>query len=93
MPVAVVMVASPRKSAHSSKPLLEVIMREVLSLIAEMKPKNRLASAGERGIKPTSSTTTRAALWRYLRRRLLALEISAVLRIVMRLSRVSKATV
>ncbi len=44
-----------------------------------MNPKNRLASAGERGMKPTSSTTTRAALRRHLRRRLLALEISAVL--------------
>ena len=46
--MAVVMVASPRKSAHPSKPLLEVIIREVLSLMAEMKPKNRLASAGKR---------------------------------------------
>lgn len=60
--MAVVIVASPRKSAHSSKPLLEVIMREVLSLMAEMNPKKRLASAGERGMKPTSSTTTSSAL-------------------------------
>ena len=30
-------------------PLLEVMISDVLSLMAEIKPKNRLASAGERG--------------------------------------------
>lgn len=44
------------------------------------------------GMKLTSSTSTRAVLWKYLRRHLLALKISAVLRMVMRLFRVSKAT-
>ncbi len=64
--IAVVMAALPRKPAHSSKPLLEVIMREVLSLMAEMNPKKRLASAGEKGMKPTAFTTTGAALWEIL---------------------------
>ena len=87
------MVASPRKSAHSSKPLLDVIISEVYSDIEDTNPKNRFASAGVSGIKPTSSTITRAALRRYFSLRLLALEISTVFRIVMRLSSVSKATV
>ena len=44
--IAVVKVASPRKSAHSSKPLLDVIISEVFSNMEDTKPKNRFASAG-----------------------------------------------
>ena len=46
--MAVVIVASPRKSTHSSKPLLDVIIREVFSGHGGNKPKNRFASAGDR---------------------------------------------
>jgi len=42
--MAVVMVASPKNSVHSSNPLFDVRMREVLSDMAETKPKNRFAS-------------------------------------------------
>ena len=63
--MAVVMVASPRKSAHSSKPLLDVMISEVFSDMEDTNPKNRFASVGVSGMKPTSSTITRAAFLRY----------------------------
>lgn len=37
--MAIVIVASPKKSVHSSKPLLDVIITDVFSVIAEMNPK------------------------------------------------------
>lgn len=91
--IAVVIVASPRKSAHSSKPLLDVIISDVFSDMEDTNPKKRFASVGVSGMKPTSSIITRAALCRYFILRLLALEISTVFRIIIRLSSVSKATV
>jgi hypothetical protein len=42
--IAVVIVASPKKSAHSSKPLFDVMMSDVFSDIEDTKPKNKLAS-------------------------------------------------
>ena len=79
-------------SAHSSKPLIDVIIIDVRSGMAETNPKKRFASAGDNDIKPSSSTTTNAARLRYLRRRLLVAEVSTVLRIFIRLSSVSNAT-
>ena len=75
--MAVVIVASPRNCAHSSNPLLEVIISEVRSDIEDSKPKNRLPSQGESGMKPTSSTTIIAAFRIYLIRFLLVPENAA----------------
>ena len=52
--LAVVIVASPRKSTHSSKPLFEVMIIDVFSDISETNPKNKFASCVFRGINPTS---------------------------------------
>ena len=68
-------------------------MRDVFSYIDETNVKNRFASAGDRGMKLTSSITMRAAFRKYFSLRLLAPAISAVLSIAMRLSRDLNATV
>jgi len=68
------------------------MMSDVLSAMEETNPKNMFASAGERGMKPTSSITTSATLRIYLSLLLLTPDILSVLRYFIRLSRVSKAT-
>ena len=44
--IAVTITASPMKSVHSSKPLLDVTVTHTFSDISDMNPKNRLASCG-----------------------------------------------
>jgi hypothetical protein len=90
--IAVVIVTSPRKSVHSSNPLLEVMMIEVFSDIDETKQKNKLASVALSGIKPTSSTITSAAEFSNFSCLLLAVEICEVFRVTMSSSNVVKAT-
>lgn len=91
--MAVVIVASPRKSAHSSNTLLNVIINEVFCYMEDMNPKNRFASVGGNDRKPTSSIATNATFCRNFILCLLTLDISRGVKTVMRLSSVSKTTV
>lgn len=67
-------------------------MSDAFSAIEDTKPKNRLASVVDSGIKPTSSMITSADELSIFMRLLLAVEICEVFRLPMSSAKVEKAT-